>query len=282
MDKINAMQLGGFPLETDTLDFMQGAWNILNTLGHIAGDKTILVGCVETGSTVSSGYVFYNGEVLPFEGGQKQTYVRLTTENISKTFENGDTKQVYQKRSLTFGSSLANLKWSDFTRPFDTSTLTGMVQSLNAIPVGCIVMWSGAIVDIPAGWKLCDGTNDTPDLKGKFIVGYDPGDGDYDAIGKYGGDKTITLNIDQMPAHDHDGTTEPAGRHDHGYETVTQTGTTEFGLAGGGKIWEAANSYTEEAEEHEHTFTTSPKGSSQPHENRPPYYTLAYIMFKGI
>lgn len=32
-------------------------------------------------------------------------------------------------------------------------------------------MWSGAIADIPEGWKLCDGNNDTPDLKGKFIVG---------------------------------------------------------------------------------------------------------------
>ena len=34
-----------------------------------------------------------------------------------------------------------------------------------------IVIWSGAIIDIPAGWVLCDGNNDTPDLRDKFLIG---------------------------------------------------------------------------------------------------------------
>ena len=34
-----------------------------------------------------------------------------------------------------------------------------------------IVIWSGAVVDIPTGWALCDGNNGTPDLRGKFVVG---------------------------------------------------------------------------------------------------------------
>lgn len=37
--------------------------------------------------------------------------------------------------------------------------------------VNIIVLWSGAIVDIPAGWALCDGNNNTPDLRDKFIIG---------------------------------------------------------------------------------------------------------------
>ena len=45
---------------------------------------------------------------------------------------------------------------------------------------GIIVLWSGAIADIPAGWALCDGTLGTPDLRNKFIVAagdtYAPGD----------------------------------------------------------------------------------------------------------
>ena len=36
---------------------------------------------------------------------------------------------------------------------------------------GVIVMWSGLIRDIPAGWILCDGTLGTPDLRDRFIVG---------------------------------------------------------------------------------------------------------------
>jgi hypothetical protein len=40
------------------------------------------------------------------------------------------------------------------------------------IPKGIIVMWSGSTA--PGGWHLCNGSNDTPDLRGRFIVGYDP------------------------------------------------------------------------------------------------------------
>lgn len=34
-----------------------------------------------------------------------------------------------------------------------------------------IVIWSGAVVDIPAGWALCDGNNGTPDLRDKLVIG---------------------------------------------------------------------------------------------------------------
>ena len=37
-------------------------------------------------------------------------------------------------------------------------------------PQGGIIMWSGTIASIPAGWVLCDGANGTPDLTDKFIV----------------------------------------------------------------------------------------------------------------
>lgn len=45
---------------------------------------------------------------------------------------------------------------------------------------GIICIWSGAVVDIPEGWALCDGNNGTPDLRGLFVLGaggvYNPGD----------------------------------------------------------------------------------------------------------
>ena len=39
---------------------------------------------------------------------------------------------------------------------------------------GLIVIWSGAIVDIPDGWQYCDGTNGTPDLRDKFVYAAGP------------------------------------------------------------------------------------------------------------
>lgn len=40
-----------------------------------------------------------------------------------------------------------------------------------SLPIGSILLWSGAIVDIPAGFALCNGANGTPDLRDKFVVG---------------------------------------------------------------------------------------------------------------
>jgi microcystin-dependent protein len=38
-------------------------------------------------------------------------------------------------------------------------------------PSGTIKMWHGIEADVPVGWQICDGTNGTPDLRDKFVVG---------------------------------------------------------------------------------------------------------------
>jgi 23S rRNA maturation mini-RNase III len=51
-------------------------------------------------------------------------------------------------------------------------TLASAITGIGAIvPSGVIVMWSGTITNIPTGWALCNGSNGTPDLRSKFIVG---------------------------------------------------------------------------------------------------------------
>ena len=52
------------------------------------------------------------------------------------------------------------------------------------IPAGLICLWSGAADALPAGWALCNGSNGTPDLRGRFLVG---AGGSY-AVGDTGGD----------------------------------------------------------------------------------------------
>ena len=53
-------------------------------------------------------------------------------------------------------------------------------EVIQGIPAGIIFFWSGPITNIPVGWALCDGTNNTPDLSDLFILGTDnfhnPGD----------------------------------------------------------------------------------------------------------
>ena len=116
----------------------------------------------------------------------------------------------------------------------------------NGVPIGCIIMWSGAIANIPNGWALCDGTNGTPDLRDKFVVGagtsYNPGN--------TGGEVFHTLTIAEMP------------RHNHSHNYVSR-GYGEGNASSATEGSDAPTSYT---------------GGDQAHENRPPYYALAYIM----
>lgn len=280
MNKLEVQQTGGFPLETNTLDFMQNAFRLLQEFGAMSGANTIISGCVENGNSVSDGVVFYNGEILPFHGGQKMTNVRVVEDQESRIFENGESKVVYKNRYMTFGSSGFGISWSSFRKPNTLLQLTDMINSLGAFPVGAIVMWSGAANAIPVGWKLCDGNDGTPNLKGRFLVGYDGDDNDYNAVGKVGGHKTITLTKGQLPAHDHTGKTDVDGEHEHQYTTVIEgNDSVEMASGIGQKLWNVPfNDDTSGTGEHDHEFTTDETGNGDAIDIRPSYYTICYII----
>ncbi len=162
---------------------------------------------------------------------------------------------------------------------FEDCLTAGPVES--GVPSGTIVMWSGNPNNIPSGWKICDGTNGTPDLRGRFIVGYNPSNPDYDAIGDIGGAATVALTTAQLPAHSHyvDLTTNTTGAHTHSYTiggSTTRTGSSDPQV----RTTHSNTANTSSAGSHSHTVkgNTNNTGSGQAHENRPPYYTLAFIM----
>jgi len=94
MNTTNFVQTGGFPVKAERLQEMQTAYSIFNQLGNLAGNLTILSGCVVTGVTVSSGYVVINSEVLPFQGGNLADDVIIIQTESSKEFKNGEVKAV--------------------------------------------------------------------------------------------------------------------------------------------------------------------------------------------
>ncbi len=151
-----------------------------------------------------------------------------------------------------------------------TLDVNGTITGKGAVPVGAILMWSGAADKLPAGWALCNGekvgTIQTPDLRGRFIVGYDEANADYNASGKTGGAGMVTLTEQQMPSHVHTGWTDktPIPIQKGVGNLASMTGTS----AGAGLP-------------HAHHFTTDPAGGGQPFDNRPPYYALAYILYTG-
>ena len=155
-----------------------------------------------------------------------------------------------------------------------------LIDPEGIIPPGGIIMWSGAVDAIPEGWALCDGSNGTPDLRDRFIVG---AGGSYN-VGDTGGANAVTLTADQMPRHRHGSgtlTTNTTGSHNHIYPSPKMksirpgnegaTYVSDFSMGSG---------RTEDAGGHSHTISgyTSYTGSGQAHENRPPYYALCFIM----
>ena len=141
-----------------------------------------------------------------------------------------------------------------------------------ATPTGGIIMWSGAADAVPVGWALCNGTSGTPDLRNRFIVG---AGGAY-AVGATGGADAVQLTEAQMPSHQHGGSTTVNGEHVHGTQSyIVSGGGIAFGGSGG---FLGSGSGTFPAGNHSHGITTDHRGGNQSHENRPPYYALAYIM----
>lgn len=181
----------------------------------------------------------------------------------------------------TWGTQL-NANWT----ALDT-LLNGVTQAeisllkgaTSLVPSGVILMWSGSISTIPAGFFLCDGTNGTPNLTGRFIVHADADSGGTYAPGNTGGADNVTLSEAQIPAHTHSvsGTTNTTGAHTHGYNWYGGGGSNTSSANFSGPV---TTLQTTSAGDHSHTVTgtAASTGGGTAHENRPPYYALAYIM----
>lgn len=197
------------------------------------------------------------------------------------------------------------------------TALETLVNGLKGVPVGTVEMWAGGTIpekyvlcdgralrqsDYPDLYAVL-GTayNDkdghavvtesefcVPNLMGRFICGQ-TANGEDSTKGTTGGEKTHTLTAAEsgLPAHGHEASTNETGAHTHG---VTIMGSNADNGDPGIYIETApTESYSQNnpaiqianAGAHTHTVTVQQnqaQDASQAHENRPPYYVLAYII----
>jgi len=210
--------------------------------------------------------------------------VGIGTNNPTKKLEVvGDVKvsdSLYVGTSVKAGSSVSAPK----------------IYGEGTMPVGAIIMWSGNPKALPVGWALCDGQNGTPDLSGRFVVGYDAADADYNTTNKVGptftdadGSSTGANTTDAkqvrptgdqsgVGAHTHIATD---GGHSHGFldTYAPESGT---GYRGGGNRpvdWNSDLTKTTLVAQANITVQQNAiTDAAQSIENRPPYYVLAYII----
>lgn len=149
---------------------------------------------------------------------------------------------------------------------------------IDSIPSGVVVSWYGDKANVPSGWAICDGTNGTPDLRDRFIVGA----GNSYSLKDTGGSDKVSLTGDEVSSHDHKITCSSAGGHSHLVSRNVDLHSTDPGGGGVDTVsnYDGSNTYTTStAGEHTHEITISSNASGNlPHENRPPYYALYFIM----
>ena len=163
-----------------------------------------------------------------------------------------------------------------------TATATQInTASTHYVPTGGIIMWSGSVLAIPTGWALCDGTDGTPNLRNRFVVGVGV-NSTYD-IGDTGGG-TATLSVANMPSHNHSATstststvTDPGHSHDYA-GVVPSSGQ---GVSSRNSVPSTKSTTTETTGITVDTSTSTTigyAGSGTAFNIIPKYYALAYIM----
>lgn len=275
----------GFPADNEFLMFINTMIQQVAQLAKLGGTDYILDGCTEAAGIVADGWVVLNGELLPFMGGAVGTDVTVVEAVEQATYLEdanddgiGDSKDAYITRFARFGNDGEyTVTWASLRR---INPLIAVQRAV--VPVGGIMMWSGAIGSIPTGWALCDGTNGTPNLSGRFIVGYDAANPSYDTVGNQGGAASVALTTPELPAHNHGGSvTIPPHTHPLPASVPSAGGASSNQLSNSNNIAHTNISQTNSSLPIVANFTTNNAGGGQAHENRPPYYTLAYIMYLG-
>ena len=181
--------------------------------------------------------------------------------------------------------------------------LNGINVQHHLMPKGTIVAFNGK-TPIPYGWAICNGSNTTPNLRGRFILGESLSK----KINTTGGLEKVQLSINHLPKHNHSmnnsgnhshfGNTNDAGVHTHRISQLNRQGNPDGWNDSGRHYWRNndyhLNRTTDQGKNvdnsgnHNHTFKTQNSGNhnhyinysgeSHSHENMPPYYVLIYIM----
>lgn len=142
-------------------------------------------------------------------------------------------------------------------------------QTITSFVSGMIMLWSGSSASIPSGWVLCNGSNSTPDLRDRFVIGA----GSTYAVGATGGSANAIV-----VSHTH---TATDSGHIHTYTTrrTSKSGNdTPYMLSDPNNGENQNGDGTFNTNSGTANITVSTTGSSGTNANLPPYYALCYIM----
>ncbi len=236
-------------------------------------------------SPIGNGQQFFDNTGLPLNGGLIYTYQAGSTTplatytDINGTIANSNpivldsSGRTPSEVWLTYGFFYKFVVQTSAGVTLGTyDNIYGIIGVANTstgttIPTGMISLWYGSIGSVPLGWYLCDGTNGTPDLRDKFVVGAGSA---YSVAATGGSTDAIVVS------HTHTATsvvTDPGHSHTLNYSTQLLGGTNSGALVQTGQT--SVNSNTTGITV---ATTNTSAGVSGTNANLPPYYALAYVM----
>jgi microcystin-dependent protein len=151
-----------------------------------------------------------------------------------------------------------------------TTWVSQAASSPTTFITGMIILWSGSIASVPSGWALCNGSNGTPDLRDRFVVGA----GSAYAVAATGGSANAIV-----VSHTHTASssvTDPGHAHTvygGNFASISNTARTPLQNSGAANVTSAPATTGISV-----STTVNSAGSSGTNANLPPYYALAYIM----
>ena len=237
-------------------------------------------------SPIGNGFQFFNNDGLPLNAGKLYTYqAGSTTPQATFTDSSG---LIANTNPIILGTdgrppSTIWLSQGFFYKFVLTTSADVTIQTYDniygivgatpppatPIPAGGILLWSGSIGSIPAGFVLCNGSNGTPDLRDRFVVGA----GSTYAVNALGGSADAVV-----VSHTHTATstvTDPG--HTHGYIRNVGAPNNAAGSIPNDISNQAATTNSNTTGITVAT-TVANAGVSGTNANLPPYYALAYIM----
>ena len=240
-------------------------------------------------SPIGNSEQFFDNNGIPLNGGLLYTYQAGSSTPLATYTDIGGTIANANPIVLNSSGRLSNEVWLTygfnykFVLKDSGGTTIGTYDNIygivgvqtavgTTIPAGVITLWYGAIGSVPTGWYLCDGSNGTPDLRDRFVIGA----GSTYAVASTGGSTTHTLTTTEMPSHTHTATSTDSG-HTHGYTAPNNTG---IQIAGSSSFVSYFNSTSGTTSSGTANITTTigSTGSGSSFSILNPYYALAYIM----
>ncbi|MDR1324081.1 MAG: hypothetical protein LBK68_06570 [Candidatus Margulisbacteria bacterium] len=153
------------------------------------------------------------------------------------------------------------------------------------LPIGTILAmesmayYNNADAAFKTKWKVCDGSNNTPDLKHKFLRGFQPGDT------TIAGDGKKTLSITEMPSHSHRHTHLPHSNHYGETEGMDDNSHTPNGVFSVGDYTSSTSGGSrgtwlkmDAGHDNNHSYDETTAGGGQAFDVLPAFYTVIYIM----